>query len=73
MLRDRLAEVINAGLCDVIMGGIAVTTGRASEMVFSPPLDSGTRCATQAAALVGDSQCAALGELNSLYIYLSKG
>jgi Na+/H+-dicarboxylate symporter/ABC-type amino acid transport substrate-binding protein len=35
--RERLAEVINAGLCDVIMGGIAVTTGRASEMVFSPP------------------------------------
>ena len=34
--RERLAEVINAGLCDVIMG-IAVTTGRASEMVFSPP------------------------------------
>jgi proton glutamate symport protein len=35
--RDRLAEVINAGLCDIIMGGIAVTTGRASAMVFSPP------------------------------------
>ncbi len=35
--RERLAEVINAGLCDVVMGGIAVTTGRASEMVFSPP------------------------------------
>lgn len=35
--RDRLAEVINAGLCDVIMGGIAVTTRRAGEMVFSPP------------------------------------
>ena len=35
--RERLAEVINAGLCDVIMGGISVTTGRASEMVFSPP------------------------------------
>jgi Na+/H+-dicarboxylate symporter len=37
VLRERLAEVINAGLCDVIMGGISVTTGRASEMVFSPP------------------------------------
>ena len=35
--RERLAEVINAGLCDVIMAGISVTTGRASEMVFSPP------------------------------------
>jgi ABC-type amino acid transport substrate-binding protein len=35
--RERLAEVINAGLCDVVMGGIAVTTGRASAMVFSPP------------------------------------
>ena len=35
--RERLAEVINAGLCDVIMAGIPVTTGRASEMVFSPP------------------------------------
>ena len=35
--RERLAEVINAGLCDVIMAGIAVTTGRASAMVFSPP------------------------------------
>ena len=35
--RERLAEVINAGICDVIMGGIAVTTGRASAMVFSPP------------------------------------
>ena len=35
--RERLAEVINSGLCDVIMGGIAVTTRRAGEMVFSPP------------------------------------
>jgi Na+/H+-dicarboxylate symporter/ABC-type amino acid transport substrate-binding protein len=35
--RDRLAEVINAGFCDVIMGGIVVTTRRAGEMVFSPP------------------------------------
>jgi Na+/H+-dicarboxylate symporter/ABC-type amino acid transport substrate-binding protein len=35
--RERLAEVINAGLCDVIMAGISVTTGRASGMVFSPP------------------------------------
>ena len=29
------------------------------------PLDSGARCAAQAAALVGDSRCAALGELSS--------
>jgi Na+/H+-dicarboxylate symporter/ABC-type amino acid transport substrate-binding protein len=35
--RERLAEVINAGLCDVTMAGISVTTGRASAMVFSPP------------------------------------
>jgi ABC-type amino acid transport substrate-binding protein len=35
--RERLAEAINAGLSDIIMGGISVTTGRASEMVFSPP------------------------------------
>jgi ABC-type amino acid transport substrate-binding protein len=35
--RERLAEVINAGLCDVIMAGIAVTTRRAGEMVISPP------------------------------------
>jgi proton glutamate symport protein len=35
--RDRLPEVINAGLCDVIMAGIGVTTERASDMVFSPP------------------------------------
>ncbi|HEX4990971.1 MAG TPA: cation:dicarboxylase symporter family transporter, partial [Candidatus Binatia bacterium] len=35
--RERLAEVINSGLCDIIMAGISVTTGRASEMVFSPP------------------------------------
>ena len=35
--RERLEEVINAGVCDVIMGGITVTTGRASKMVFSPP------------------------------------
>ena len=35
--RDRLAEVINAGLCDLVMSGITVTTRRAGEMVFSPP------------------------------------
>jgi Na+/H+-dicarboxylate symporter/ABC-type amino acid transport substrate-binding protein len=35
--RDRVAKIINAGLCDVLMGGIAVTTIRAGEMVFSPP------------------------------------
>ena len=35
--RERLAEVINAGLCDVVMAGTTVTTGRASDMVFSPP------------------------------------
>src|SRR5262245_18540802 len=35
--RARLAEVVNAGLCDVIIGGITVTTRRAGEMAFSPP------------------------------------
>src|SRR5262245_1754877 len=35
--RERLAEIINTGLCDVIMGGVGVTTGWAREMVFSPP------------------------------------
>jgi ABC-type amino acid transport substrate-binding protein len=35
--RDRLAEVINAGVCDIIMAGIVVTTRRADEMVMSPP------------------------------------
>jgi ABC-type amino acid transport substrate-binding protein len=35
--RDRLAEVVNAGLCDVVMAGISVTTTRASEFMFSPP------------------------------------
>src|SRR5262249_51527853 len=35
--RERLAEVINAGLYDVVMGGIAVTSRRAAGMVFSPP------------------------------------
>ena len=34
--RDRLAEVINAGLCDLVMAGVVVTTRRAGEMVFSP-------------------------------------
>ena len=33
----QLPEVVNAGVCDVIMGGIAVTTRRAGEMVFSLP------------------------------------
>jgi len=35
--RDRLAEVVNAGLCDVIMAGITPTTMRASDMAFSSP------------------------------------
>ena len=35
--RDRLAEVVNTGLCDVVMAGITVTTARASEMAFSSP------------------------------------
>jgi len=35
--RERMAEVVNAGMCDVIMAGIAVTTARASDMMLSPP------------------------------------
>jgi Na+/H+-dicarboxylate symporter/ABC-type amino acid transport substrate-binding protein len=35
--RERIAEVLDGGLCDLIMGGIVVTTDRARQMVFSPP------------------------------------
>jgi ABC-type amino acid transport substrate-binding protein len=35
--RERLSEVMAAGLCDVAMCGIAVTTERAEQMDFSPP------------------------------------
>ncbi len=35
--RERQAEILNAGLCDVIMGGFVVTAQRASEMTISPP------------------------------------
>ncbi len=35
--RERLTQVLNAGLCDLVMGGFAVTTQRAGQMVFSPP------------------------------------
>jgi len=34
---DRFVEVLNAGQCDLVIGGIIVTTNRASEMTFSPP------------------------------------
>ncbi len=35
--RERLTEVMAAGLCDLAVGGIAVTTERAKEIDFSPP------------------------------------
>jgi ABC-type amino acid transport substrate-binding protein len=35
--RERLAEVVNSGMCDVLMAGIAVTAERASAMLFAPP------------------------------------
>jgi ABC-type amino acid transport substrate-binding protein len=34
--RDRLAETLDAGLCDLVMSGIFVTTRRAQRMQFSP-------------------------------------
>src|SRR4029453_9422092 len=33
--RDRLAAVLEAGLCDVIMGGVFLTTLRGTHMVYS--------------------------------------
>ena len=33
--RDRLAEALDAGRCDVIMGGVFVTTRRGARMVYS--------------------------------------
>ena len=33
--RDRLAEALDAGLCDVIMGGVFLTTRRGAQMVYS--------------------------------------
>jgi ABC-type amino acid transport substrate-binding protein len=33
--RDRLAEALDAGRCDVIMGGVLVTTRRGARMVYS--------------------------------------
>jgi Na+/H+-dicarboxylate symporter/ABC-type amino acid transport substrate-binding protein len=33
--RDRLAEVLNTGQCDVLMGGVPLTTNRGTQMVFS--------------------------------------
>ena len=33
--RDRMVEQVNAGDCDILMSGVAVTTMRASQMVFS--------------------------------------
>jgi Na+/H+-dicarboxylate symporter/ABC-type amino acid transport substrate-binding protein len=37
VLRSALPEAVNAGLCDLVMAGITVTTRRAAEMVFAPP------------------------------------
>ena len=33
--RDRLSAVLEAGLCDVIMGGVFLTTQRGTQMVYS--------------------------------------
>jgi ABC-type amino acid transport substrate-binding protein len=33
--RDRMAEVLDEGLCDVVMAGVAVTTSRGSRTAFS--------------------------------------
>ena len=35
--RERQPEILNAGLCDLIMGGFVVTTQHAGQMVVSPP------------------------------------
>jgi ABC-type amino acid transport substrate-binding protein len=35
--REHLAELLDAGRCDLIIGGIVMTAQRASEIVFSPP------------------------------------
>ena len=35
--RERQAEIVNAGRCDLIMGGVVVTTQRAGQMLISPP------------------------------------
>ena len=35
--RDRLTEIVNAGLCDLIIGGFVVTAQRAGQMVISTP------------------------------------
>jgi len=34
--RERITEVLDYGLCDLIMGGVVITTDRARLMVFSP-------------------------------------
>ncbi len=33
--RERMVDVLDAGQCDVVMGGVALTTRRADRMVFS--------------------------------------
>ena len=35
--RHRLAQALDEGFCDIVMAGVAVTTERAREMLFSPP------------------------------------
>jgi ABC-type amino acid transport substrate-binding protein len=35
--RERITEVLDNGLCDLIMGGVVLTTDRARLMAFSPP------------------------------------
>jgi Na+/H+-dicarboxylate symporter/ABC-type amino acid transport substrate-binding protein len=35
--RERITEILDDGFCDLVMGGVVVTTDRARVMAFSPP------------------------------------
>jgi proton glutamate symport protein len=35
--RERITEVLDDGVCDLVMGGVVLTTDRARLMAFSPP------------------------------------
>jgi ABC-type amino acid transport substrate-binding protein len=35
--RDKVAERLNDGYCDIVMSGLAITTGRAQKVLFSVP------------------------------------
>jgi Na+/H+-dicarboxylate symporter len=38
--RDAWPAALDAGACDLVMSGIAVTTGRAEQIAFSPPIST---------------------------------